>query len=235
MKRWLIALPLAALLAACSVQSQGTVPLRAKAEAMGARVDWNEAESSVILRYEGSAVRLYPASGTMLVDGRRHSLGAPLEVRKGRTMISPAAWTQVSDALKRGGKAITGFKQVAQFAVPGQRAEIVAATPDGSRVVVTQADLGRIAVVNVRDLANIRLEATIPFQDMVVTGEVTSAAITPDGRYALVVVRAGDNLVRAYPGSLYVVDLATRRVAGGHLLGIGPDAIAISRDGTVAV
>lgn len=130
---------------------------------------------------------------------------------------------------------ITGFKRVAQFQMPSRKAEIVAATPDGRRLVVTNDTLGSVTVVNVANLNDIHAEGDIDLTAIYARAVVTSVAVTPDGKYALAAIRAGDHLHSPTPGFVAIIDLAARQLAGSLQAGIGPDAIQISSDGRFAV
>ncbi|WP_432563385.1 hypothetical protein [Kineococcus sp. SYSU DK003] len=120
------------------------------------------------------------------------------------------------------------FVEEAPFAVSGEVAEILAATPDGRTVVYTDAGAGEVGFVDVsrpwalRELGTVELE-----------GEPTSVTVTPDGRYALVAVDTTDGDFEDPSGYLAVISVAGRGVVRTLDLGGQPDSIALAPDGTV--
>lgn len=122
---------------------------------------------------------------------------------------------------------IQSFRPVATFSVPGgTAAEIVAATPDGSQVVFTDAIGDRIWFVSLASATNPLLIGSLS-----VAGEPTSVDITEDGRFAIVCVKTPG------AGTLLSVRLATRQVVGSLPLTGEPDSVAVTTIGgrTVAV
>src|SRR5687768_5107188 len=75
------------------------------------------------------------------------------------------------------------FAPVATYQVSGEVAEIVAATPNGQVLVYTDSESQEVGFVDISDPANPTELGTIS-----IDGEPTAVAITPDGRWALVVV-----------------------------------------------
>lgn len=134
-----------------------------------------------------------------------------------------------------GDRPIVGFRQAAQFRVPSQKAEIVAATPDGKRLIVTNETLGSVTIVSVEDLRQIHVVQDVDLTSIYAEAEVTSVAVTPDGKYALAALRAGDDSDHPNPGHVAIIDLADGRLVGSLQVGIGPDAIKVSPDGRFAV
>ena len=124
------------------------------------------------------------------------------------------------------------FALVQQLAVDGV-AEIVAATPDGMTLVYTSADAGTLGVV---DIANPDQARSLPSVNVRIdgVGEPTSVAISPDGRYAVVAVRMGDDATHDQAGLLRVYDIL-RPCAVRHVkdiaVGIGPDSLALAGQG----
>ena len=115
------------------------------------------------------------------------------------------------------------FELTATYSVSGEVAEIVTATPDGSVLIYTDSESEEIGFVDISDPANPR-----EIRKLAVAGEPTSVGVTPNGRYALVVVHGN-------PDHLAVVDL--KRLSAPpviHTLGGQPDSIAISPDGRYA-
>lgn len=119
--------------------------------------------------------------------------------------------------------------------MPGGKAEISASTPDGQRLLVTEADNGSISVLDIADLNNINVLKTVSFHDLSVKAEVTSVTVSKDGKYGLAVIRTGDTNTEANKGLLAIVDLTTYKTVKTYELGIGPDSIALSPDGLHAV
>lgn len=63
------------------------VPLRAIFEALGATVDWNEQNQSVISKKNGKTIQVTINSLMMLCDGRIKTLDEPACLINGRTMV----------------------------------------------------------------------------------------------------------------------------------------------------
>lgn len=114
------------------------------------------------------------------------------------------------------------FVRLATFKVNGAVAEIVAATVDGRTLIYTNAGDGRIGFVDITNPA-----APVETGSLDAGGDPTSAATTPDGRWALVVVDAS-------PDKLIVIDLSDRTIEATINLGGQPDSIAVSPDGRYA-
>ena len=138
-----------------------------------------------------------------------------------------------------GDPAIAGFQLIGRVALPtGPVAEIVAASPDGLTLAYTSGDAGDVGFV---DVTEPRRPAALGVVDVAGTvasgrGEPTSVAITPDGRFAVVAVKdAADPIGRADPGALVFIAMATRTIAGAVALGVGPDSVHLTPDGTRAV
>jgi DNA-binding beta-propeller fold protein YncE len=120
------------------------------------------------------------------------------------------------------------FTPLATFAVDGEVAEILSATPDGRTVLYTDSELGVVGVVDLSVPTAPRQLGTID-----VGGSPTSVAVTPGSRYALVVVDDTTDLTRP-AGHLAVVDLRTRTVVRTLDLGGQPDSIDIGPSGVFA-
>ncbi|MGE0008153.1 MAG: esterase-like activity of phytase family protein [Parvibaculaceae bacterium] len=102
-------------------------------------------------------------------------------------------------------------------------AEIIAATPDGSRLVYTDSPGERIGIVDIADP-----RAPKPAGTVALDGEPTSTVVIGD--HALVGVVTSTS--KAEPsGHLAVVDLAAGKVAARCDLGGQPDSLAASPDG----
>lgn len=117
------------------------------------------------------------------------------------------------------------FQPLARYAVAqngGEVAEIVAATTDGKTLIYTDSEREAIGFVDITDPA-----APVGAGTLAVPGEPTSVAVTPDGRYALVVVHG-------QPDQLQVINLANRSVARVILLDGQPDSVAVSPNGRYA-
>jgi WD40 repeat protein len=114
------------------------------------------------------------------------------------------------------------FKAVTTYKVNGAVAEIVAATPDGLKLIYTNSADQNIGVVDISNPAAPTEIVQIP-----TSGEPTSVAITPDGRWALTVVHGS-------PDYLQVTNLSNFTQETTINLGGQPDSIAISPDGRYA-
>jgi len=111
------------------------------------------------------------------------------------------------------------FVPVATYAVSGEVAEIVDATPDGNYLIYTDSEEREVGVVDISDPTQPAEVQTVELE-----GEPTCVAITPDGQYALIGIKEG---------SLLVLDLAT---AAQTTIDLGgqPDSVAVSPDGRYA-
>lgn len=126
------------------------------------------------------------------------------------------------------GDRVDSFKPIASFNVPGGgNAEIVAATPDGRRLVYVNSLLRKVGVVDITHPAHPVQTVEVP-----VEGEPTCAAVTPDGKFALVTVQTLTKVPGAppvvTPGELVFLHLATGTLTGKVALGTGPDAVAVT-------
>jgi DNA-binding beta-propeller fold protein YncE len=120
------------------------------------------------------------------------------------------------------------FAPLATVAVSGEVAEILSATPDGRTVLYTDSELGQVGLVDISVPTAPRQLGTVD-----VGGSPTSVAVTPGGRYALVVVDDTTDLTRP-AGHLAVVDLTTRTVVRTIDLGGQPDSVDIGPSGVFA-
>jgi DNA-binding beta-propeller fold protein YncE len=130
------------------------------------------------------------------------------------------------------------FIPISRYVADGSVAEIVSASPDGNLIAFTNAGDQLVGFVDITDPTEPEaLEAV----DLSGLGEPTSVAITPNGRYAVVAVlylidEATETIADQQPGTLVFIDLQTREIAGQvPLLGIGPDSVAITPDGSKVV
>ena len=130
---------------------------------------------------------------------------------------------------KQGSMEIKSFRPVTVFNVPGGGvAEIIAATPDGKTVVYTNSGDRNLGIVDISNPLRPVLAAAVSLP-----GEPTSAAVTPDGKYALTVVntslREEGEKPEINPGQLIVIDLETRQAKGSVAVGPGPDSICLGQ------
>jgi hypothetical protein len=117
------------------------------------------------------------------------------------------------------------FVPVQTFNVAGSVAEIAAVTPNGRTVLYTDSESKEVGFVDIS-----RPDAPQQLGAIATTGEPTSVAVTPSGRYALVCTRepklvAGDRPARAPFRS---------DSRGNFPLGGQPDSVAISPNGRYA-
>ncbi|MGE0241651.1 MAG: YncE family protein [Parvibaculaceae bacterium] len=102
-------------------------------------------------------------------------------------------------------------------------AEIITATPDGSRLVYTDSPGERIGIIDITDAKAPKAAGTVALE-----GEPTSTVAL--GTHALVGVVTSKS--KAEPsGHLAIVDLASRKVVAKCDLGGQPDSLARSADG----
>ena len=74
------------------------VPVRAVAEALGAKVIWNDAESKAVIEKDGRNIVLQIANNVMDVDGRKITLDVAPKIIDGRTMVPVRAVSEAFDA-----------------------------------------------------------------------------------------------------------------------------------------
>ncbi|WP_172194780.1 choice-of-anchor I domain-containing protein [Saccharibacillus qingshengii] len=210
------------------------VQLRTAVQNMLGKATWNSAAGSVEVRAEGITAMFKLGGSSMTLNGKTIKLDKAPYADKGRVYIPQSALDALLGAAASAQNR-TGFALTASFAMPSGKAEIASSTPDGQRLIVTEADKGSIGVLDISDAARTSLLKTVSFKSLSEAAEVTSVAVMPDGKYALAAVRGGDTMQLANPGFLAVVDLETYKIAKTYKLGIGPDSIAISPDGKYAV
>ena len=132
---------------------------------------------------------------------------------------------------------VDSFRPISQFLVPDAgSAEIVAATPAGNILVYANSVKGKVGIVSLADIFH-----PVQEREVLVDGEPTSVAVTPDGRYVVVALNTAKftpNLPPVEtPGRLLILDIETGALVGSVLIGGGPDAVKVAQiDGeTVAV
>lgn len=130
-----------------------------------------------------------------------------------------------------------GFRLVSKYVAPGGPiAEIVSASPDGNTLVYTSSSTGTIGFADITDPTNPTLLGTTDLSAVTTgTGEPTSVAFSPNGTHAVAVVKDTANSLDADPGAMVVVDAATRTIVGSVAVGVGPDGIHLTPDGSKAV
>lgn len=182
------------------------------------------------------AVTPEPPGGNCAGGGQRVDTGLDTD---GDKLLDPQEITQTTYVCNGRGPGVAGFQRIAQLTGPGGPiAEIVAASPDGMLLAYTSSTARSVGLVNIADPAAPRQLATIDVAAAVRhgNGEPTSVAITPSGRHALVTVKdPTDPIASADPGALVFIDLATRAIAGTVAVGVGPDSVHVTPDGTKAV
>jgi DNA-binding beta-propeller fold protein YncE len=132
---------------------------------------------------------------------------------------------------------VAGFRLVGKFTAPGGPiAEIVSPSPDGAVLAYTSSATGTIGFA---DISNPKAPALLGTTSVSALtggdGEPTSLAFAPSGEHVVVVVKDAGNPLNADAGYLAVVDAVTRTVVGQVALGVGPDSVALTPDGTKAV
>ncbi|NGZ74112.1 choice-of-anchor I domain-containing protein [Saccharibacillus alkalitolerans] len=208
--------------------------LRSAAENMQSEIKWNPDTGSVTVRGDGLSAAFTLGSTSMTVNGRSVALDQAPYARNGRVYVPQAALNALHEA-SAAAQNRTGFGLASSFRMPSGKAEIISSTPDGQRLIVTEADAGSVSVLDISDTSRPSLLKTISFRALSDKAEVTSVAAMPDGKYALAVIRTGDTMRLPNPGILAVVDLDNYKIAKTYPLGIGPDSVAVSKDGRFAV
>ncbi|GGN95745.1 choice-of-anchor I domain-containing protein [Saccharibacillus kuerlensis] len=217
-----------------AAEAEAPIPLRTVVENLQGAVKWNAASRSVTIQGSGLNGSFTIGSTSMTLNDRTLKLDAAPYVRDGHVYISQAALSTLLDAAAAA-QNNTGFQLVSSFQMPSGKAEIASSTPDGQRLIVTEADEGSISVLDISNTSRPSLLKSISFKSLSDKAEVTSTAVMPDGEYALAVIRTGDTMQLANPGILAVVDLQSYDIVKTYPLGIGPDSIAVSKDGSRAV
>lgn len=212
----------------------GNLPLRKTVENMQGKVTWNEKDQSVQLNLGEVQAAVKIGSTDAIIKGMPVKLDKPPYLKEESAYISPEFFEMIrQEVIKVQNK--SGFELVASYEMPSQKAEIAYSTPDGKKLLVTEADNGSISIISIDDLQNIKMDKQVSFKSISENAEVTSVTVTPDGKYGLVAVRTGDNVNTANKGAVAVVEIGTGQILKSYEIGIGPDAIAMSRDGNIAV
>jgi hypothetical protein len=184
------------------------------------------------------AITAEPPGAHCVVGGQRVDTGLDLDddgVLDASEITSTAYLCDGDD----GDPAVAGFRVIAKYTTPaGPIAEIVAASPDGLTLAYTSSSAGTVGFVDLTEplaplsLGDVSVAAAVSGGD----GEPTAVAITPDGQYAVVTVKdTGDPIASADPGALVFIRMSDRTIAGQVALGVGPDSLKITPDGTRAV
>lgn len=153
----------------------------------------------------------------------RKQLAAALSI----TLVASTLFSTSSLAAPKT-KQIDSFRPLVTFAIPGGGiAEIISATPDGSRLFYTSAGLGSVGVVDLTTPSKPKQLSAIE-----VGGEPTSVTVTPDGKTALAIVitskREIGEVPEIKPGKLVAIDTKTLEIKGERAIGNHPDSIALT-------
>ncbi|KQO12063.1 stalk domain-containing protein [Paenibacillus sp. Leaf72] len=210
------------------------VKLRQAIENMQGEVTWDAASRSAEITVSGLKASFPIGSSSATINGAATEIGSPSLLTKSTTYVSKKALDSLKAQLVQQQNK-TGFELASSFQMPSEKAEIAASTPDGKRLLVTEADNGSISVLDIADINKVSVLKTVSFHDLSADAEVTSVTVSKDGSYGLAVIRTGDDVNKANKGLLAVVDLATYKTVKTYELGIGPDSIALSPDGLNAV
>lgn len=220
--------------AAAGYAANDDVPLRKFIENMQGKVTWNDQDRSVAIEVNGVQALIRLNQEDAVLQGKTVKLNKKPYLLESVTRISPETAKLIREqVLTLQNK--TGLERVATYKMPGGKAEISASTIDGKQLVVTEADLGSISILNIEDVKNVKTVKQISFKSISEKAEVTSVAVTPDGKYALAAVRTGDDVTNANKGFVAAVDLAKLETVKVYDVGVGPDSIAVSKNGLYAV
>ncbi|WP_046214985.1 choice-of-anchor I domain-containing protein [Paenibacillus wulumuqiensis] len=214
--------------------AKADISLRTAVQNMQGKISWNGASQKAVVTAGGVTLSLRSGSTMAMLAGKPIRLDQAPVFRNGTLYVSEHTTGQLQQAVLAKQNQ-TGYTLAASFQMPSDKAEIASSTPDGKRLVVTEADEGSITILDIANIHKTKVAKTVSFHSLSAKAEVTSVAVMPDGKYALAVIRTGDNKNEANPGILAVVDLSSYKIAKTYPLGIGPDSIAISKDGTYAV
>ena len=126
---------------------------------------------------------------------------------------------------------ITGFASVSHYAVPDGVAEIIKCTPDGKTLIYTDASSAKIGFIDITDPSHPSLLTRVDISQEE-DSEPTSVYISPDGKYAFVAIRKGDDLNNAKNGVVGVYDISDLQNIN-HVtdipVGVGPDSLAVAK------
>jgi hypothetical protein len=154
-------------------------------------------------------------------------------------VLDPQEIAQTAYVCNGAAHGTAGFQRISQVTGPGGPiAEIVAASPDGNLIAYSSSTAHTVGFVDITDPAAPRTLGVVDVAAAVAhgNGQPTSVAITPDGRYAVVaVLDPTDPIHNADPGAVVFIDVATRSIAGSVAVGVGPDSVHVTPDGTTAV
>jgi DNA-binding beta-propeller fold protein YncE len=133
-----------------------------------------------------------------------------------------------------------GFTLLSRYRVPtGTAAEIVAVSPDDTLLAYTDSALGTVTFLDVSNPTQPVFRDEVVLSDASTNpgaGQPTSVAFTPDGRHAVVAVKdTTDPVNNADPGALVFIDTRDFGIVGSVAVGVGPDSVAITPDGTRAI
>jgi hypothetical protein len=130
-----------------------------------------------------------------------------------------------------------GFRLVSKFTAPGGPiAEIVSPSLDGKTLVYTSSGTGTIGFVDITIPNAPALLGTLNLASVTGgDGEPTSVAFAPDGIHVIAVVKDTADPLQADPGALVIINAATRTIVGQVAVGVGPDSVAVTPEGTRAV
>jgi WD40 repeat protein len=228
------AILLSSLAAASAFAETKDLPLRKTIEDMEGKITWNDKDRSILIDIGSVQALLKLDSEDATIQGKSVKLNKKPYLVDQLTQISPETF-QAIQQLVIAVQNKTGYEVAATFKMPNGKAEIASSTPDGKRLVVTEDDLGSISVLNIEDVTKVSVLKQVSFKSLSDKATVTSVAVTPDGKYALAAVRTGDDVTHANKGIVAVVDLSTYAIAKSYEVGIGPDSIVISKNGSYAV
>ncbi len=179
-----------------------------------------------------------PAGANCATGGQKVTTGVDAD-RNGALASTEISDTKYVCNGQPGTSGVGGFRLVAKVTgVGGPIAEIVAATPDGKTLVFTSSASQTVGFVDLTNPSAPVLQAPVAIGTTVPSGagEATSVAITPNGAFALGAVKHTTNpIAKADPGALVFIDRATRAVVANVPVGVGPDSVHITPDGTRAV
>ncbi|MDP4095274.1 stalk domain-containing protein [Paenibacillus sp. P96] len=218
---------------AAEQKSEGTA-VRAMVTDMQGTLKWNTEDKSANVSLGNTTAVLQAGSAKAVLQGAKVTLDQAPYIKEGKLYISAAAAKQLRSGVIAAQNR-TGYELAGSFQMPSGKAEIAASTPDGSRLLVTEADEGSVSVLDITYTDRVSELKKISFHSLSDKAEVTSVAVMPDGKHAIAVIRAGDNFNDPNPGMAAVIDLSTYEIVKVYEIGIGPDSIAISRDGSYAV
>lgn len=208
--------------------------LRQTIQNMIGKVNWMEKDRSAVVEVGAVKAVIKLDSVDATLDGKSLKLDKKPYIEKGVMYVSPTTIKQIQElVLQKQNR--TGLDLLATYQMPGGKAEISYSTPDGHTLLVTEAAKGTVSIVDITDVQKVSVKKSVSFKTISADAEVTSVTVSKDGKYGLAAVRMGDDVDHANRGIVGIIDLKTGSIVKTYHVGIGPDSIALTKNGNYLV